>query len=178
MKKTDKILFCTLLLFLCFSCIHKKNAEQKPEILQEEIKENELYVFFDTKIKNDYSKDVEVGVRDFYFGFKHTDSNDTLFRFSYYIGGYSNLYELEYKGFLKIDSFYVAIYDEDNLTIDLYKDSIYLDRFPDENNFAGIKSENGRFILHPVTSGHLKNNKFEEGYSSEWARNEWFKYFE
>ena len=108
MKNISKILFCTFLLFLCFSCIHKKNVEQKTEILQEEIKENELYVYFDTKIKDIYSRYVDAGARDFYFRFKHTDSNDTLFEFSYFVEDYSK-YELEYKGFLKIDSFYVAI---------------------------------------------------------------------
>ena len=177
MKNISKILFCTFLLFLCFSCIHKRNAEQKTEILQEEIKENELYIFFNTEIK-DYSQDVEAGARDFYFRFKHTNSNDTIFEFSYYIGGYSNLYELEYKGFLKIDSFYVAIYDKDNLIIDLYKDSIYVEKFPDKNKFFGIKNEDSKFILHPYSSGHLENNKFEQDNASYWASNGWYKYFE
>ncbi|MCL2328764.1 MAG: hypothetical protein FWC39_09690 [Bacteroidetes bacterium] len=178
MEEVSKILFCTFLSFLCFSCIHKKNTGQKTEILQEEIKENKLYMFFDAEIKDAYSQDVKAGARDFYFRFKRTSSNDTLFEFSYYVGGYSNLYELEYKGFLKIDSFNVAIYDEDDLIIDLYKDSIYLEKFPDENNFAGIKDENSKFILIPTTIGHLEKNKFEADNASYWARNEWYKYFE
>jgi len=79
MEKTGKILFYVLLLFLCISCVRKKeNVEQKHEIFQEEIKRNELYLFFDTIIKRFPPREIE-GVRSYYFIFKKTDTNDTLF---------------------------------------------------------------------------------------------------
>jgi len=174
MKKIGKILFCIFLLMFCFSCLQKQEKiEQKCETLQEKTKKNELYLFFDTEIKNSYSKEVNAGAKDFYFRLKHTDLNDTIFEFSYFVGGYSNLNASEYKGFIKIDSFNIAIYDEKSLMIDLYKDSLHIETFPLENKFDGIVNEESKLILRMITMGHFKNNKL----GFELVQADWYKYF-
>ena len=183
MKTTNKILFCILMIFFYFSCVHKKNIEQNQDIISEEIKRNELYVYFDSYAKFDtlgvasFSKHVDAGARNFYFRFKETDSNDTIFEFTFFLAG-DIIHESEYKGFLKIDSFNIAIYDEKDLIINLYKDSIYAEKFPIGNEYAGNKSKGDKFIARPLTSGQLKNNKFEDTPIYEWVNKKWNKYFD
>ncbi len=174
-----RILFYILLLFLYSSCVRKKeNVEQTHDTFQEISKGNELYAFFNTKIKGDYLKDVNAGAKYFYFRFKQTDLNDTIFQFSYFITGYANSSELGYKGFLKIDSFNVAIYDEKDLMVSLYKDSLCIEPFPKGNKFTGVVRENSKFVLHLHSIGWLKNNKLETLPSIEVARKEWNRYFD
>ena len=183
MKKVNKIIFCTFIIFLYFSCVHKRNTEQNQDILSEEIKRNELYVYFDKYAKFDtigvasFSKHIAAGARNFYFRFKETDSNDTIFEFTFFLAG-DIIHESEYKGFLKIDSFNVAIYDEKDLITNLHKDSIYVEKFPTGNEYAGIKNKGDKLIARPVTIGYLKNNKFEGVNAFEYTKKGWHKYFE
>jgi len=168
MKIIIKILFCLIL----FSCVQKKNnIEQEDEFLSEKLGRNELYIFFDEQI-NYYLEDINAGAQDFYFLFKETDSNDTLFSFSFFVEKGLPLNELDYKGFLKIDSFKIAIYDAKNLMIDYYKDSLYKEPFPNKKNYLGIKRETG-IIMCLVSTGWLKNGKLEIIPSVELARKEW-----
>lgn len=178
MKQKQIIVTLFFALIFCFSCFRKTevillNSEVS---LNEETLKNELFLFFDTKIKKFYFEDVTAGARDFYFRFKQTDSNDTIFEFSFFIINAPIINELEYKGFLQIDSFNIALYDEKNLLTDFYKENLYMESFPNRNNYAGIKRETG-IIIHLISIGWLKDGKLETVPAVESARQDWDKYF-
>lgn len=182
-----RLLLFIFLSVLCFSCIRKHKIDEKEnETFQGGITSNELYNFFEKEVK-EYLSQCTGEIKGFYFVFKKTESNDTLFQFSY-LGMNDTLFkELGYKGFLDIDNFRVAIYDEENLELLLYKDSIKTEPFigsekyniDDKGNERDISYEKGEraFTMHMLSMGWMKNGVFEVLPASTMARNGWFEYF-
>jgi hypothetical protein len=120
------LIFILGLAFVFFlSCIKKREpVKQCEETFQKEmVKNSELDSFFYRQIKMFHPEFID-GVKDYLFIFKTTDINDTIFNFSYYVLNKPKLEEPGYKGFVKIDTFHIAIFDENNVGINLYKDKL------------------------------------------------------
>ena len=171
-----------VLLFNCFSCVQKK---ENSENFQKE-ERNELYLFFYATVKEYELREIDE-TKDYYFVFKETDSNDTLFQFSYFGLNDKAFKQSGYKGFLKIDSFNVAIYDERNLGFPFYKDSLRPEPFPNAEKYIVDNKEKKVIVfnkegeevfeMHMLSIGWVKNNVFEVIPSIRLARNDWFKHF-
>jgi len=83
--------------------------------------------------------------------------------------------ESGYKGLVKIDSFNVAIYDEEDVVFDLYKDSLHIEPFTHPEKRKNIEKDS--ITMHMIVPGQLKNNKFETILVAEIIEKNWIKYF-
>ena len=188
MKHINISLLLVFSFVMGFSCTRKNNIVEKENDVQHKIVNNNgLHIYFFAEIKK-YQSWGKIEPKDYYFIFKKTYSNDTLFQFSYFGLNDKAFRESGYKGFLEIDSFKIAIYDKENLCFSLYKDSIRTESFYNIEGYIVNNKEKEQHIFdekgervfetHMISMGRVNNNVFEVLSARTLELNDWNKYFE
>jgi|GEM_PF-5235032 len=175
---------CCLLLWVgLLACTNKSTKIESadiviPEVMDNENTRNDLFLIFDTLILKFRQYEPE-GTKNYYMILKETDTNDTIFEFSYFRGKFhaDPKEMLNYKGFVKTDSAYIAIFDGQNIGEKWYRDSIFTQPFPDTKNPIPPLEPGQKYRMHIITHGYIKNNKYEPLGAVEMAEKKWFYYF-
>ena len=152
-----------LLIIICFSCLQRKQAV---------IPNNPLYSYIDSIVNetSQYRHPIEK-IENYCLKFIKTNLDDTLFIFSYCSSNFPNeQIAVGYKGIIKINDLNIFIFDEHELGIKFYGDSLQIKELP---VFKSYEYANWLIL------GYLDNNNFRDDMELyDIDEKGWWEYFE